>query len=96
MDMTRCLLNESNLPKHLWRELAATAVFLINGLPHEAIGGDSRYYRMFGKQADLSYLRIIGTRALVHEEGYTKHFHTRASDGVLISYDNDKRTFCVH
>ncbi|CAN0453351.1 unnamed protein product, partial [Laminaria digitata] len=33
MDMTRCLLNEANLPKHLWRELAAPAVFLIHRLP---------------------------------------------------------------
>ena len=71
MDMTRCLLNEANFPKHLWGELAAIAVFLINRLPHKAIEGDSPYYRMFGKQADLSCLRIIGTRAFVHVEVYT-------------------------
>ena len=54
MDMTRGLLNEAKLPKHPWGELAAPAVFLVNRLHHKAIGYDSRYYRTFGKQADLS------------------------------------------
>ena len=30
MAMTRCLLHETNLPLHLWGEIASTAVFLIN------------------------------------------------------------------
>ena len=33
-DMTRCLLNEADLPKHLWGELAATAVFPLSFLLH--------------------------------------------------------------
>ena len=94
--MTRCLLNEGNPPKHLWGELVATAVFLINRLLHKAIGGDSPYYRMFGKQADLSYLRVMGTRAFAHVEGFTKKLQARAWEGVLIGYDNDKPAFRVY
>ena len=71
MDMTRCLLNEARLPTPLWGEIASTAVFQINRLPHAAIGGDTPYHRMFGKHADLLFSRIIGTRAFVHVEGYT-------------------------
>ena len=96
MDMTRCLLNEANLAKHLWGEVAATAVFLMNRLPHTAIGGDTPYYRMFGKQANLSFLRIIGTRAFVHEEGYRRKLQEKAWEGVLIGYDNDRPTFRVY
>ncbi|MEP1340288.1 MAG: hypothetical protein ABJK46_00005 [Ekhidna sp.] len=55
MDMIRCLLNEAKLPKHLWGELAATAVILINRLPHKAIEVDTPYYHMFDKQANLSF-----------------------------------------
>ena len=46
LNVTRCLLNEANLPKTLWGEVAATAVFLINRLPHSSINGDTPYYRM--------------------------------------------------
>ena len=96
MDMTRCSLNEAHLPKTLWGEIASTAVFLINRLPHPAIGGDTPYHRMFGKHADLSFLRIIGTRAFVHVEGYTTKLQPNAWEGVLVGYDSDKPTFRVY
>ena len=51
---------------------------------------------MFGKQADLSYLRVMGTRAFAHVEGFTKKLQARAWEGVLIGYDNDKPAFRVY
>ncbi|XP_020089023.1 uncharacterized protein LOC109710699 [Ananas comosus] len=33
MEMTRCLLQEKNLPKEFWAEAANTAIFLLNRLP---------------------------------------------------------------
>lgn len=70
MDNPRCLLNEGYLPKPFWGKKIPTAVLLINRLPHTAIGGNTPYHRMFGKYADLSFLRNIGTRAFGHVEGY--------------------------
>ena len=96
MNMTRCLLNEANLPRHLWGEIAATSVFLVNRLPHKAIKGDTPYWRMFGKQANLSFLRIIGSRAFVHVEGHTTKLQPRAWEGVLVGYDNDSPTFRIY
>ena len=96
MDMTRCLLNEAHLPKPLWGEIASTAVFLVNRLPHAAIGGDTPYHRMFEKHADLSFLRIIGTRAFVHVEGYTTKLQPKAWEGVLVGYDSDRPTVRVY
>eukprot|EP00752_Nemacystus_decipiens_P017171 g15384.t1 len=96
MNMTRCLLNEANLPKHLWGEIAATSVFLVNRLPHKALKGDTPYYRMFGKQANLSFLRIIGSRAFVHVEGHTTKLQPKAWEGVLVGYNNDSPTFRIY
>ena len=78
MGMTRCLLIEAHLSKPLRGELASTAVFLINRLPHTAIGGDTPYHCMFEKHADLSFSRIIGTRAFMHVEGYTTKLQPKA------------------
>ena len=83
MNMTRCFLTETGLPKRLWGELASTAVFLKNRIPHRALGSDTPYYRMFGKNADLSFLRVIGSRAFVHEEGHRDKLDQRAWEGVL-------------
>ena len=47
-DMTRCLLHQVNLPKHLWGELAATAAFLINLLPQKAIGASHPFQDLLG------------------------------------------------
>eukprot|EP00903_Cladosiphon_okamuranus_P021709 g19958.t1 len=51
---------------------------------------------MFGKQANLSFLRIIGSRAFVHVEGHTTKLQPRAREGVLVGYDNDSPTFCIY
>ena len=47
-DMTRCLLHQVNLPKHLWGELAAPAAFLINLLPQKAIRAPHVFQDLLG------------------------------------------------
>ena len=81
MDVARCLLNGVALPKSLWGEMGATAVFLPNRLPNKAIGGDTPYYRMFGKHADLCFLRTIGARDFVHNEGNLRKLDPRVREG---------------
>ena len=39
MNMTRCLLVDTGLPKFLWAELCETATYLINRAPHSALNG---------------------------------------------------------
>ena len=99
MDMTRYFFTETGLPKRLWGELASTAVFLKNRIPHNsALGSDTPYYRMLGKNADLSFLRVIGSRAFVHEEGHRSKLDQRAWEGVLllVGYNNDSPTYRMY
>ena len=91
MDVTRCFLTETGLPKRLWGELASTAVFLKSRIPHSALSSDTPYYRMVGKNADLSFLQAIGSRAFVHEEGSRAKVDQRAWEGVLVGYNNDSQ-----
>ena len=99
MDMTRYFFTETGLPKRLWGELASTAVFLKNLIPHNsALGSDTPYYRMLGENADLSFLRVIGSRAFVHEEGHRSKLDQRAWEGVLllVGYNNDSPTYRMY
>ena len=63
---------------------------------HKALKGDTPYYRMFGKQAGLSFLRVIGTRAFDHVEGHTTKLQPKAWGGVLVGYNNDSPSFHVY
>ena len=74
----------------------ATAVFLLNRQLNNIIGGDTPYYRMFGKHADLSFLRTIWGRDFVHNEGHLRKLDPRAREGVLIGYDDDKPTYRIY
>ena len=48
---------------------------------------------MFGKNVDLSFLRVIGSRAFVREEGHREKLDQRAWGGVLVGYNNDSPTY---
>ena len=72
------------MSKHLWGELASTAIFIKKRIPHIALGSDTAYHQMFGKYADLSFLRVIG-RAFVHEEGHREKLDQRALGRCLIN-----------
>ena len=51
---------------------------------------------MFGKNTDLSFLRVIGSRAFVHEEGHRDKLDQRAWEGVLVGYNNDSPTYRIY
>ena len=73
-----CLLKDGNFPRNLWGELFFTAVYLANRSPHSALGGTTPFSRMHGKEAVLSDLRAIGSRAFVHIE---THYEGRQGMG---------------
>ena len=96
LNMTRCILIDTGLPKFLWGEICETAVFLINRSPHRALEGNTPYSRLFGKEADLSGLRAIGARAFVHKERQGNKLEEKAWEGVMIGYSKDSRSYRVY
>eukprot|EP00903_Cladosiphon_okamuranus_P017944 g16511.t1 len=96
LDMTRCILIDTGLPKFLWGEICETAVFLINRSPHRAIGGTSPYAKLFGKEPDLSGLRAIGARAFVHKERYGNKLEEKAWEGIMLGYGKDSKSYRIY
>lgn len=90
LDMTRCLRLESGLGKELWGEISSTAVYIVNRIPTVALGGDTPYYRLFGKQATLSHMKVFGCQAYVQEERRGK-LDAKAWRGILVGYDEYNR-----
>ena len=73
----RCLLADSTLPNLSLGELMKTAIYLRNRTLHAALPNGTPYKALYGKDAYLGNLRMMGSRAFVHKEVHTVGF----SDG---------------
>ena len=96
MNIVRCMLDGGRLPHFLWGELCCTAVYITNRLPHARLNNETPYYRMFGKQASLVHLRVIGARAFVHVELHQSKLEPRAWEGKLVGYSPNSRAYRVY
>ena len=86
----RMTLSETKLPASLWAEMLHTKVHIRNRLPYMTNPEQHSPYRMwFGKEPNLSYLRIIGSAAFVHEERGGSKLLPRAWQGRLVGYNHD-------
>ena len=70
--MVCCFLVDSDLPPNLWGEYILTAAYLCGRVPHLALQMETPHKVLYGKDADLSHLKIIGARAFVHIKNPTK------------------------
>lgn len=96
VNIVRCLLADSGLPKFLWGELMQTAVYLSNRSPHAALNNGTPYKALYGKDAYLGHLRVVGARAFVHQETYTKKLEHRAWEGRLVGYSMDSKAYRIY
>ena len=93
--MVRCLLVDSGLPPNLWGELVLTTTYLCNRVPHSALKMETSYKVLYGKEADLSHLKVIGSRAFVHIKDSTKLGHTSWEGMVCGFSENESNSYRV-
>ena len=62
--MIRCLVVDSGLPSKFWGKLMLTAAYLCNRMPNSGLDMETSFKRLYGKEANLLHLKIIG--AFVH------------------------------
>ena len=89
-------MKNGNFPPSLWGELIFTVAYLPNKTPYSALGGVTPYFRMHYKETDLSGLRVIGARAFVHRETYTRKLDDRAFEGKLCGFSQDSRAYRIY
>ena len=73
-----------------------TAAFLRDRAPHSAIGMQSLYKMLPGTEPDLRLLRVIGARAFVHIETYSKKIEVQVVEGRLVAYSNNSKRYRVY
>jgi len=66
IECARTLLHAKNLPKILWAEATAYAVYVLNRIVNRKDGNVSPYELWTGKTPDLSNLKTFGSDAYIH------------------------------
>ena len=94
--MVNYFLKDGNFPRNIWGELFYAAVHLCNKSPHSALRGATPFSKMYGREADLSGLRAIGSRAFVHVETYTTNLGDKAWEGKLCGFSQDSRAYRIY
>ena len=74
--MVRCLLVDDGLSPNRWDKRALTAAYLCNGVPDLAIQMEKPDKVLYGKDAELSHLKVTKARAFVHIKDPIELGHT--------------------
>jgi hypothetical protein len=86
-NMARTCMEAANLPKKFWPAAMLHAIYLRNRCPSSALHGDTPYFRLFGKQADIANLRVFGVDAFVMDLSPTrKSTDPKAKKGTFVGY----------
>ena len=73
--IVRCMCVDSGLAPFVLGELVMAASYICNQILHPALSMETPYKKLYGKDADLSRLKIIGARAFVHIKNSNKLGH---------------------
>lgn len=90
VERARCKIFDADLDNSFWGEACAMAVYLINRSvrPKEAWTGNI---------GDVSHLRIVGTKVMVHvPKQRRKKWNSKSTAMIFVDYDKDKEGFrCI-
>jgi hypothetical protein len=94
LEVTRCLLFSTNVPRYLWGEATKTAVYLINRMPLRAVEFRTPLEILTGKNAFKVPPKIFGCVYFVHNivPGISK-LDSRAHKCVFVGYSREKRGY---
>ena len=87
--LVRCLLVDGGLPPKLWGGLMLTGAYLCNRMPHSGLDMETPFKWLYGKEANLSHLKIIGVRAFVYIKD-AKKLEPKSWEGMLCGLSEDE------
>lgn len=66
IEAARTMLSHAKLPKTYWAEAVATAAYIQNRLPTSVLKQETPYQRWYGKQPNVSHMKVFGCVAYAH------------------------------
>ena len=94
MEMTRCLLIESKLPKTLWSYAFKTSVYIRNRCYNNRTK-TTPFQMMTSKTPNLSNMYPFGTKCFAYVHGARK-LDDRAIEGLFLGYDTSSPAYIIY
>jgi hypothetical protein len=60
IEAAKAMINDQNLPMHLWEEASSMAVYVHNRSPHKILGNKTPEEVFIGNKPEVNHLRIFG------------------------------------
>ncbi|KAM2708962.1 hypothetical protein EV2_046705 [Malus domestica] len=98
LDMARSMLKSKRLPKELWAEAVACAIYLSNRSPTRSVWGKTPQEAWSGRKPGISDLRVFGRSiAYVHvpDERRTK-IDDKSEKFIFIGYDSNSKGYKLY
>lgn len=94
MEMTRCMLIESGLPKQFWAEALNTAVFIRNRCPTSALKNTTPYEAWKGKKPYIGFLKTFGSKVIALEKGPgRKKLDAKGKEYIFVGYSAESKAY---
>lgn len=94
LDMTRCLLIESGLPKTLWADALVTACYIRNKCPSSSIDGQVPETLWTGRDAIIDHMRVYGCKAWAAQKRHGKtKLDPKAVECVFVGYPEGVKAY---
>jgi len=91
------LLHAKNLPKILWAEAIAYAVYVLNRIVNRKDGNVSPYELWTGKTPDLSNLKTFGSDAYIHvPKLFRRKWDRKAEKGIFVGFQGESGNMRVY
>ena len=90
VEMTRTMLNESQLPKKFWAEALSTSAYIRNRVPTKSLNGKTPFEILFGKKPDIYNFKIFGCEAYAHiPKDERRKLDSKSLKCVFLGYGNN-------
>ena len=94
LEMARCLLLESKLPKSLWTYATMAAVYIRNRCFNKRLG-KTPYEALVGKKPNLSNMHSFGSECYAYVQN-VKKLDARSKKGICVGYDKGSPAYLVY
>jgi hypothetical protein len=93
LDIMRCMMLNSGLPRHFWGFAAIYSCYIKNRLPSAPINFQIPYEKFTGLKPDLSMARVFGCKAFVHNVNTLTKLDARAVECIFVGICQDRKAY---
>ena len=97
-ELTRTLLNETNLPKYFWVDVVSTTYYVLNRVLIQPILKKTPYELFKGRKPNISHLKVFRCKCFIsnNEKDNLGKFDSKVDEGIFLGYSLHSHAYRVY